>query len=401
MLLKISVKNFKSIKEKVTLSMVPAKSNYLSNNIINTGINKEPRLLKTISLYGSNASGKTTVLEAFKYLKYIITETINFQESDKLYYNPFKLSENTKNEPTEISVEFFHKGKLLNYEIKLNEDRILYENLLIDNKEIFERKEEFIPGIDHKKQKQIYEFTKKNIPYLSRASNHNFKKAELAYEWFDKKLGPIIMTEFFERPMRKKDAIKNYKESDKEEILNLLKSADIKIKDIKKVTKEVKHPEKDETLEVKQIKTYHKNDSKELVEFDLEKDESKGTSELFSLVSLFLDAIKNSRILIIDEFENSLHPFLQTFLINLFQDSSNSKSQLIFSTHNVLFLDQDLFRKDQIYFTDKEKGYTDLFSLNEFKDERHDRAYLKKYLIGKYGALPKTVSRFIMNEKTD
>jgi AAA15 family ATPase/GTPase len=125
-------------------------------------------------------------------------------------------------------------------------------------------------------------------------------------------------------------------------------------------------------------------------EFDFE-EESEGTQRLFSLIGLWIDSLNNGRVLVVDELDTKLHHLLNVFLIKLFNDSTQNKNnaQLIFTTHNTNLLDQDIFRRDQIWFTEKNpsKGSTDLYSLIEFSP-RKDKDIQKGYLTGRYGAIP-------------
>ena len=127
------------------------------------------------------------------------------------------------------------------------------------------------------------------------------------------------------------------------------------------------------------------------IAFDFYSEESEGTKRMFSLIGHWIDALRNGKILVIDELDTKLHHLLNVFLINLFHDPTQNKNnaQLIFTTHNINLLDQDIFRRDQIWFTEKdgETGASDLYSLVEYSP-RKDKDIQKGYLAGKYGALP-------------
>ena len=139
-------------------------------------------------------------------------------------------------------------------------------------------------------------------------------------------------------------------------------------------------------FKIPEIKMLHKN-----VSFDLW-EESDGTQRMFSLIGPWIDALKNGRVLVVDEIDTKLHPKLNEFLIKLFHDETQNKknAQLIITTHNTNLLDiQDIFRRDQIWFTEKNNktGATDLYSLVEFSP-RKDKNIERGYLAGKYGAIP-------------
>ncbi|MBU4145256.1 MAG: AAA family ATPase, partial [Candidatus Thermoplasmatota archaeon] len=148
--------------------------------------------------------------------------------------------------------------------------------------------------------------------------------------------------------------------------------------------------EPDVTWMTPEIKTIHKG-----VSFDFS-EESEGTIRVFDIIGCWIKALKDGKVLVVDELEIKLHPHLCSYLVTLFHDSSQNKNnaQLIFSTHNVYLLEQDIFRRDQIWFTEKipETGQTDLYSLWEFSP-RKDKNLKIGYLTGRYGALP-----FIQNK---
>ena len=176
------------------------------------------------------------------------------------------------------------------------------------------------------------------------------------------------------------DLWKKNKES-KKHILKALLEADVGIDDISATSKNVSvQGEKYE------IQTTHKG-----VVFNFQNEESEGTKRIFSLIGLWIVSLKEGKTLLVDELDTKLHAHLNRFLVELFHDPTQNKknAQLIFTTHNTNLLDQDLFRRDQIWFTEKdnETGITDLYSLVEYKP-RNDKDIKKGYLLGRYGAIP-------------
>ena len=134
-----------------------------------------------------------------------------------------------------------------------------------------------------------------------------------------------------------------------------------------------------------QIKTYHKSNPH--VAFDFITEESQGTIKLFFIMLTLLDVIKNNKILLIDEIEESLHPKIIEYIFNLFR--AGEKAQLLCTTHNTQFLDLKKLRKDQIYFSNKNSsGATDLYSLYDYSDFRDTMDLEKAYLQGRFDAVP-------------
>jgi AAA15 family ATPase/GTPase len=119
-------------------------------------------------------------------------------------------------------------------------------------------------------------------------------------------------------------------------------------------------------------------------------EESTGTQRLFALAAPVLDVLRDGRVLIIDELDSSLHPLLVRQLIGMFHNSriNKNKAQLVFSTHDTSLLDQSIFRRDQVWFTEKDSDQaTNLYPLTDFSPRKNE-ALEKGYLMGRYGAVP-------------
>jgi AAA15 family ATPase/GTPase len=307
------------------------------------------------------------------------------------------------------------------YELSYNSKKVINESLYFypngRKTLIFNRKKttDYTFNRNKRIQKLIEKRTKNNVLYLSAAAQWNYEKAIDPFEWFNNNFKGI-------RSQNSSDIIKftlesiNKDKKFKKLVLKALKLADIGISDISgKVNKitsedsnldvppELKSLISTGKLEYEEIKisTEHKliKESGEEIKvlFDFGKDESEGTIRLFSLIGPWLHTLKNGNVLIVDEMEIKLHDKLIQFLIDLFHDpiQNNKRAQLIFSTHNTNLLDLDIFRRDQIWFTEKDYnyGFTNLYSLLEFHP-RKDINLQRGYLAGKYGAVP-----FIKNNK--
>jgi AAA15 family ATPase/GTPase len=192
-------------------------------------------------------------------------------------------------------------------------------------------------------------------------------------------------------------AIETLSSKHKGQLVEALKIADSDIVDVK--IKVLKRPGKNYNTDLStltmtvediiqntlEIRTYHKHAPG--VAFDFLKEESQGTIKLFFIMLTILDVIKNSKVLLIDEIEDSLHPKIIDYIFNLFK--AGNAAQLICTTHNTRFLDLKKFRKDQIYFTNKKlDGSTDLYSLYDYSDFRETMDLEKAYLQGRFDAIP-------------
>lgn len=425
MLIEFSVDNYKSIKEKVTLSMVA--SNYyknLENNLIYLDKKKNEKLLRSSVIFGANASGKTNVIHALNVLRNLIVESHKNQKGDKLFYRPFKLDDKYLEKPTKFEIIFIQKGIKYKYFLSYNGEKIIEEKLYYFPKNrisvIFERTytDKFDFSKDKAKQKFIAERTLNNVLYLSNATKEKYELTTDAFDWFKEKLltiGPADHPSLIDYTV----GLINSDDLIKKRIMDAIKESDFGIKDISSETKKLKIPmdglsdkmknavkiiinemenksngKFGEQIEATLINTYHKgisNDGKEKnVKFDLD-EESEGTERMFSLIGNWIEALVMGKVIIADELDTKLHHYLQTFLIRKFNNTKTNlnNGQLIFTSHNFLLLDQELFRRDQIWFTDKNHkiGSTDLYSLTEFS-ERNDKDILKAYMSGRYGGIP-------------
>ncbi len=408
----------------------------LQANLIENNALKNDKLLRFASIYGANASGKTNVIYAMNTLRRMVTRSHLSQRGDDLPAEQFKLDDSYINKPVSFEIVFIQNDIKYIYSIKFLKDKIVSESLYHYPKGIkailFER------NINNEK---IYKFTKDkkvlsaissttldNALFLSMATKSGYEPISVVFDWFKDKfatVGPANGPAFNEYTID----LLNKNETYKKRIIDSLKSADLGIYDVKGSVKTISMDEirkigqgfisveikgevdkdinnldemllksinknKDKELKTQEIITYHRVEYPDgiikNIQFDME-DESQGTQRLFSLLGIWIDALENGKILILDELDIKLHHLLIILLIKMFQKNESYKAgQLIFTTHNVCLLDEkEIFRRDQIWFTQKDykSGATQLYSLVEFK-LRNDKRILKDYLLGRYGALP-------------
>ncbi|MGP8331245.1 MAG: AAA family ATPase [Methanosarcinaceae archaeon] len=415
MLIEFSIENYRSIKEKVTLSLVSSSDKSLDNNLIKTTVLKNDNLCSA-AIYGANASGKTNVLLAFNFLKELVMTSHKNQKGDKIEVSPFKLDKNCVSKPSRFEVVFIKNNIKYIYGVSVTSEKVVDEYLYYYPKgreaTIFKRSDTYSFTIDKNKQTFLSERILDNVLYLSGATQLNYDKTSDAFDWFKDTLQVIGPTDNpglqdFTIGMLNKD------ESTKALILKALSEADLGIDDIAASIKNLlidelpsDFPEELKPLAVSgkikkvHITSIHKvmdgKGNEQQVPFEF-KDESEGTQRMFSLIGPWINTLINGHVLIVDELDTKLHHKLVVFLVKLFSDPTQNKNnaQLIFTTHNVNLLDQDIFRRDQIWFTEKNPdfGSTDLYSLVEFSP-RKDKNIQKGYLAGRYGALP-----FIKDER--
>jgi len=407
MFIEFNVENFRSIKDEITLSMISTSDKSLEGNLIQTKMLKKDCLVRSAVLYGANASGKTNVLLALDFLKKLVLNSHNHQKGNKIIFTPFRLDERCLSKPTRFRIVYIHDDVKYVYSVSFTDEKIIDESLYHYPERrralIFNRKNtnRFHFTVDKKVQNFLKKRTPDNVLYLSRATQLDYEKTMNAFSWFEEKLQVVGPTDHPDLVTITLDLL--HDENMKQIILRALVEADVGIDDITAKIQEIPLENlpgdfqipferviggKRATLvgvEGVQVHTHHKNVLFNIVE------ESEGTIRLFSLLGVWINALINGQVLVIDELDTKLHHFLNIFLINLFNDATQNanNAQLLFTTHNTNLLDLNLFRRDQIWFTEKnpEYGNTDLYSLVEFSP-RKDKNIQKGYLAGRYGALP-------------
>jgi len=422
MLIQFSVKNFMTFKEKATLSFIASnydKETRESDNVLEDK-QYNLRILKSSVIYGANASGKSKFIEALMFMRHFtINSSKDSQKGDKIDVEPFRLNIETENEPSEFEVLFTFKDVMYRYGFEVDKNQVISEWLYNKPKtkevELFYRdfqnfdihSRSFKKGSIAVKEGLIRD----NALLLSLAAQLNDSTAINVIDWF-KNLKTLsgLREEGYQGFTMRRTKDPNHKKK----ILELLKAADLGIQDIKlelldidklpnEMPKELKdrliRESKEENTEIiSDVLTSHKkyNSEKQYVDdtnFSLDEDESSGTRKFFALTGPILDVIENGYTLVVDELDSKLHPNLVCKIVSLFNSKKlNTKnSQLVFNTHDTNLLSSGLFRRDQIWFTDKNKfGEAKLYSLADFKSEevRKNEAFEDNYIRGKYGAIP-------------
>jgi AAA15 family ATPase/GTPase len=414
MLIQFSIKNWRSVRDEQTLSMVKAKGNELEEtNSFNPETPSVTDLLRTAVIYGANAAGKTNLMSALRTMKEIVLESANKQPGDEIPVSPFLLDENTVKQPTEFESIFVAKGVKYQYGFAANNKQITEEWLIAYpnsrpqrwfSRELNEKTNEYewSFGTALLGQKQLWvESTRNNALFLSTATQLNSQQLKTVFGWFKSTLRLGRVTGW--SPSYTASLCET--EDQRSKILNFLKAADLDIKDVN-VTAEkmsLKHMPDSFSDEMKKqvlenmkdtrifdIKTVHQGIQGQSVEFKFD-NESDGTKKLFSFAGPWLDVLANGRVLFVDELHDNLHPKLVGFLVELFHSTTTNpkNAQLVFSTHETSILNQDVFRRDQIWFCEKDKDQvTRVYPLTDFSPRKGRENLEAAYLAGRYGALP-------------
>lgn len=401
MLIEFSVKNFLSFKDKATLSMEKGNGDENIDNII---FNDITDLVKNAAIYGANASGKSNILKAFTCAILMIRNSNLMSVGEKWsYIKPFLFDETSKNKPSEFEFTFITNNVKYKYFFSADQNRIYEESLDVYNSQkptnIFTRKDTNIYEFSNDKNKlaSLAANNTENKLFLSTATTWNYEKTKDAFLWFTK---AIDTYDSFNKIMDKDLIDYSGNEELKKFSLKLLKEADILIKNIsvnyeekemegtiadmpiipivKKVDIELEHEVVDEE---NNIHTYKLNF----------KDESSGTKVLFAFAPFLKRAFEETKVIIVDELEKSMHPKLVEFIVKLFNNKDINKvnSQLIFTTHATNLLNLEILRRDQIWFVEKNplNGNSELYPLDSFS-VRKDENIQKGYINGRYGAVP-------------
>jgi uncharacterized protein len=416
MIIEFKVENFHSIKEQVVFSMVAGTDNVLDYNVITHNKYKKNKILKSTVIYGANASGKTNVIRALNFMQKIILENNTRQKGDKIKVVPFKLDEEYKNKPSKFDVIFIHKDIKYAYGFVVDREKVHSEYLYFypngRQSTIFERvtTDRFKFTRDKEEQEILSKRTISNRLYLGNATEWNYEPCAQAFEWFMKMLR-INVSGNMSNWSNYTASLAHKNKQKKNAIMCLLNEADLNIKDcvteetdidddpiFSSLTDKLKDTLRTEMdlsdirlIDVKTTHTAKKLDGtlyKEIFGMD---EESSGTQKIFDLAGPLLDVLANGCILIIDELDIRLHPLLVENIVKKFHDPKQNpkNAQLIFTTHNTNLLTQTIFRRDQIWFTEKdsEGSSTNLYSLLDL-GVRKDENIEKGYLAGRYGAIP-------------
>ena len=376
MILKFRLRNVFSFRDEITLDLQAAKiqtekGKALSGNLFTT--NGE-QVLKSISMFGANASGKSNVIKGIKACVNMIRSSYTYNENTTFQVAPFKFNGYDK-QPSSFYVRFILDEIEYEYSFSLTQTEILTEQLYYYPKGrrslVFTRDETKGPN-----KTDIYEFrqaikrpmdvaanTSRKTLFISRASQMDRDIAKKVFRFFTED----IVLDYKESAMPVEDFLK----TKKEDILEILNTADSDIVDIK--------------IQGYSLKTFHKSNPD--IAFDFDTEESEGTKTLFQMMLGIINVIRNDRTLLMDGIDTNLHPHLVEYIINLFNRSN--QAQLIYTTQNTHLLNTDFQRRDQVYFVNKrEDGCSELYSLYDFKDFRDNYDMEKAYLQGRFDAIP-------------
>lgn len=412
MIIEFRFKNFMSFRDETVFSMVASADTSLPENTIKTNAIGKNNLLCSAVIYGSNAAGKTNLIKAIGFVDNIVNKSNEGRINNTIDIEPFLLSSEKNIDPSEFEVTFVENDVRYQYGFVVNNNRFLKEWLVAYPNGFpqtwFEREHLGDDGTApiwsfsrnlKGKNRYIADMTRPNVSFLSNAVNLNHRQLSNVFAWFQNNLRVITMERIqkftiYTASLAKDDL------TQKEKITKFLEVADFGISgfDIREeVYTEKDLPEfldaefRKQLINKKHLDIYmkHQIDKANDVQFPLEL-ESSGTQRFFAVSGPIIEVLENGWTLFVDELDSSMHPLLVRYLVRLFHDPTINKkgAQIIFNTHDTTLMDCCLFRRDQIWFVEKDRhGCSHLYPLLDYSPRKNEDLD-KGYLMGRYGAIP-------------
>ena len=411
MLLQFYFSNYRSFEGEGILDMRASGSNELSSHVRN---NLNERVLPVTAIYGANASGKSSVFEAFQFMALCVLESLSFSDDDKK--NPYKLKvdsfkfSKSREKPSEFEINYIDKkGKkelYYNYGFKIDNSGILEEYLTSNTKTGVKRNEDYTYIFKRERNQKLYldssiEKFRENLEIslkektllVSLGAKLNIDEFIRVRTWFINteviNFSNSLYGAFLENILPN-----NIIESEevRKNLVSFINSFDDSIIDIEvEKISAIDENDKDNY----RVFTIHKSDKGTSTARISMNEESSGTKKMFSLYQTLLDVLEKGGVFFADELDIKLHPLLMRNILLTFTDKekNSNNAQLIFTTHNTIYMDMDLLRRDEIWFVEKDNGVSNLYSLDDITNEkgekvRKDSNYEKHYLLGNYGAIP-------------
>ena len=399
MLIRFSFKNFKSFKNENCLDM---EATSLKEHEYNVAKTENGEYLKVSAIYGANASGKTNVLQAFDYMKKRILVSDDSKKNSPIdEENIYSFMIN--NDPIALEVEILAKNnKIYKYGFEVLKDTIisewLFEKRVNKFYAIFERENNNVSMTPNKISDLVNIDERTLFLNIYSKIDRNNEDFSNVYDWFVNSMYLDLGNPNFERFINNRVSLKILSDENyKKELLKFIKTFDSGIEGIRTTPDSIEAVKNNNGII--DIEVLHRGENGEIkaLPFYLE---SNGTRKMFHLFDFFMDALKNGMVLFVDELDAKLHPLLTRYIINLFHNSQTNigNGQLIYSTHDTVNLNKETFRRDEIWFAEKDKdGISEIYALSDYileddknagKKVRNDATYNKDYLTGRYGAIP-------------
>lgn len=406
MLIQFNFSNYKSFRNETTLDLSATKENELPYHVRRI---KEEKVLPVAVIYGANASGKSNVQEALSYMQNMVLQSLNYGEESKvdkyMRATPFAFDLKSENEPSSFEVYFTSHGDknlIYNYGFSLDEKGIVEEWLNTKARTARKYKSVFYRNHDELKMNGISAKNRDNLSIaltcktllVSLGAKLQVEKLKEVFLFFKN----ISITNFggpFKNLIMSRQVPKHLEDDEdvKQNVLKYLSSFDDSIVDLRVET--IKEDD-DKNNNHLSIDAGHRIEGSDKIRYIPLRMESAGTLKMFALYPYVQDVLNSGGLLFVDELNARLHPLLVRSFVQLFlnPDTNINNAQLIFTSHDSWQLNNGTFRRDEIWFTEKNHdGVSEMYSLADFVGEdgkfvRNDENYEKNYLLGKYGGIP-------------
>lgn len=421
MLVKFSLRNYRTFREQADWDLIASTDTTNEAESVVPFSKFGLRLLKGAVVYGANASGKSKLIEGLSFMRDFVRTSADAQPGDEIPFEPFRLSTITEKEPSEFEIIFVHDGVRYRYGFEVTASCVvaewLYYRTTTKEAKVFSRNGQNFGELNSKELKGLAaQYIKEgnvreNALALSLITKlYKLAPAQAVLSWFNKLKIISGLTDEGYRAFSMSEAQKPVR---KDAMLRLLQEADLGIEDLEVKQLDVNQLPKGFPAEVKKqlqralakekntkvfsdVLTKHskfddESQTSEAIQFSMQEDESAGTLKFFSLTGPVLDVLETGQVLVVDELDSRLHPNLVCKLVALFNSAKHNpnNAQLLFNTHDTNLLTNGNFRRDQIWFTEKDRyGAATLYSLAEINGVRASDKFELNYIRGKYGAVP-------------
>ena len=397
------------------------------------------RALPTAVIYGGNASGKTNLFMSIAFARQFIIR--GSQPEALIAVEPFQLDESCLRTPSQFTFEILINGNIYEYSFSVTAARVFEEKLIqiTSNSEklLYHRLADdpdphFHSSIDDKRLRFAFEGTRDNQLFLTNSVSQKRDEFKPLYDWFSQTLvlvAPDTRFESFEHFVTEGSPLYetmnailpnldtgisrlggedisldliNLPEPMKQDLKERVKNG-MSVK-VNSVDEKFIISRKDDKLSVKKLYTYHQDSDGKTVRFEM-KQESDGSKRIIDLLPAFLDLMETKipKVFIIDEIDRSLHSLLTQQLLEVFLASctNETRKQLLFTSHDLMLMDQDYFRRDEMWITQRRKdGSSELISFAEYDDIRSDKDIRKSYLQGRMGGIPNIIADHIPTHRS-
>lgn len=430
MLITFTVQNWMSFRDKTEFSMVASKEQHHGERLAKLS-KYRIRALPAAVIYGGNASGKTSLFLAIAFAKQFIIR--GSQPEALIATEPFQLDGIYRKQPSRFTFEIHIDDEIYKYSFSVITTRVTDEKLTRINsnseKVLYHRTMNnpdpyFHSSIENKRLQFAFEGTRENQLFLTNSVSQKCDEFKPIYDWFSQTLvlvAPDTRFESFEHFVTEGSPLYEMmntilpnldtgisKLSGEEISLDLINLPELIKQDLKErvkngmsvkvnsVDEKFIISRKNDKLSVKKLYTYHKDSDGKKVRFEM-KQESDGSKRIIDLLPAFLSLMETKipKVFIIDEIDRSLHSLLIQQLLEIFLASCSNKTrkQLLFTTHDLMLMNQDYFRRDEIWITQRRKdGSSELISFAEYDNIRNDKDIRKSYLQGRMGGIPNIIA---------